>query len=252
MIKRYVQKELARLRYRRSVRQVTRIQASNRELLDEGFFSQCGQDRFIAERLGFMRGGVFVDIGAHDGVRFSNSYFLEKQLGWTGVAVEPLPNVFHRLKASRSCRVVNACVSDVDGTVEFLSCHGVGEMLSGIVSRHHPQHRDRIATEQRDTFGTRKVIRVESMSPNRLFVEHVLDQIDYLSIDTEGSEWDILSAINFDAHPIRLITVENNYGDLRFQQLLNGAGFRLIALIGADEVYENISFSRADKSPCAT
>ena len=54
----------------------------------------CGQDTLIAELLGSKRDGVFIDIGANDGVTISNTYFLEKELGWSGVAIEPIPSIF--------------------------------------------------------------------------------------------------------------------------------------------------------------
>jgi hypothetical protein len=47
-------------------------------------FSQVGQDAWALGHFGAKRGGVFVDVGASDGVTGSNSYLLEKCLGWTG------------------------------------------------------------------------------------------------------------------------------------------------------------------------
>lgn len=45
-----------------------------------------------------LKNGVFFDIGAHDGVSLSNTYFFEKELGWSGICLEPIPEVFERLK----------------------------------------------------------------------------------------------------------------------------------------------------------
>src|ERR1700730_1429338 len=69
---------------------------------DTRYFSQTGQDKFLNERVfGAKRDGTFVDIGAADGVFLSNTYFFEKELAWCGVCVEPRPEAFSRLVASR-------------------------------------------------------------------------------------------------------------------------------------------------------
>ena len=63
------------------------------------YYSQCKQDQYINES--FFKGkdsGVFVDIGAHNGISLSNSYFFEKELGWNGVCIEPMPEVYSELK----------------------------------------------------------------------------------------------------------------------------------------------------------
>jgi hypothetical protein len=62
-----------------------------------GGYAACGQDVLVAALLGNQRNGVFVDIGANDGVSISNSLYFEERLGWTGLAVEPLPGAYARL-----------------------------------------------------------------------------------------------------------------------------------------------------------
>jgi len=54
----------------------------------------CGQDVFVAELLSFKKNGVFVDIGANDGVTISNTWYFEKELGWDGIAIEPIPQIY--------------------------------------------------------------------------------------------------------------------------------------------------------------
>lgn len=78
-----------------------------------GYPIQCGQDKWIIESmLPARKEGVFVDIGANDGVTLSNTLVLEKDHGWTGIAVEPIPEVFARLQANRICTVGNGCVGE--------------------------------------------------------------------------------------------------------------------------------------------
>ena len=132
------------------------------------------------------RGGTFVDIGAHDGVTYSNSFFFETMRGWRGVAIEPNPDVFAKAAANRKCTVLNCCVSNEAGTVPFLKISGYSEMLSGIVDNYHPEHRQRIEQEIRQFGGSAEVIPVETRTLNDIAAQCGLDEISYLSIDTEG------------------------------------------------------------------
>ena len=63
--------------------------------------------------------------------------------------------------------------------------------------------------------------------------------IDYLSIDTEGGEFDILCSFDFNAVFVHLVTVENNHYDLRIRNSMRRFGFRIVAIAGVDEIYEN-------------
>ena len=61
-------------------------------------FSQFNQDKFIFENFFPVKSdGVFVDIGAHDGITLSNTWFFENYLGWTGYCFEPNPSLFAKL-----------------------------------------------------------------------------------------------------------------------------------------------------------
>ena len=83
-----------------------------------GYHSQHGQDRFVADLLFHSkRGGVFVDVGAYEGITFSNTLHFEREFGWTGIAVEPHPASFAELAASRNCLVSNCCMSPFRGNL---------------------------------------------------------------------------------------------------------------------------------------
>ncbi len=214
-----------------------------------GFKSQCGQDQFVAERLGFLRNGVFVDIGANDGVTLSNSYYFEKELGWTGVAVEPLRSAYEKLASSRSCDLVHGCVSDVAGEVEFLECDSMNGMLSGIASKMDSKQLRTLERTRLAQNGIKQMTQVESVTPERLLADHGITRIDYLSIDTEGGELDILRSFDFDKVFVRVISVENNHYSLAFRKYMRSCGFRLVAILDHDEIFENTRAENAAVSP---
>ncbi len=203
-----------------------------------GFFAQNGQDWYVTEVL-FNRktNGIFVDVGAHAGINFSNTYYLERELGWSGIAVEPNPSVFKKLQKNRSCTTLQACITDYNGTTDFLSIEGPGNMLCGIIEKYDARHMDRVNRVVSEHNGEKKIIEIQCLTINNLLEKHKLSQVDYLTIDTEGGELDILKAIDFDRFDIEVIGVENNFEETDIRKLLIGKGYELKVISGADEIY---------------
>ena len=117
-------------------------------------------------------------------------------------------------------------------------------MLSGIISKFHVKHERSIERANNATSGTNEIIQVDSMTPAQLLKEHAIDRIDYLSIDTEGGELDILQSFDLNAIPVHFVTIENNHYDLKIRRYMRRGGFSLVAIAGVDEIYENTAVSR--------
>lgn len=86
------------------------------------FFSQDGEDYYLFTRhfSRLERPGIYVDVAANDPILISNTYFLDKCLGWQGICAEANPKYFKPLQSKRSCKLFPTCVSDVDGNeVQF-------------------------------------------------------------------------------------------------------------------------------------
>lgn len=202
------------------------------------YYSQVGQDKYIYEH--FFKGiekGTFLDIGAHDGVNKSNSFFFEKTLGWTGICVGPIPEVFDRLKSNRNCICVNAGVSDKNGVSKFWRIEGYSEMLSGIVDNYNEKHKERIEKEIKEHNGKKTEIDIKIYDINTLLKEYNFSHIDYCTIDVEGSEEKILSVLNEKEFDISVFTVENNYQDKTLRKLMKSKGYKLESIVDFDDVY---------------
>jgi FkbM family methyltransferase len=226
-----------RKRYKWDVRRVPRLWISEPDLHRQGYHSQYGQDKLVAETLlPGLRNGVFVDIGAHDGVTLSNTLYFEEKLGWTGVAIEPNPAVFARLQKNRRCATVNAGVAKVTSRQKFRVVNGPAEMLSGLVTEYDARHEERIAREVRERGGSMEEIEIYCWNFTELMHKHGITKVDYLSIDVEGGEWAIVSGMDWSALPIRVVGVENNYNERRVMQFLKKQGYR-VAHIAGDEFY---------------
>ena len=179
------------------------------------FYSQYNQDRSL-ENCIFkgLKNGIFMDIGAHDGVDLNNTLFFEKTYDWKGINVEPIKSVYERLTTNRpNCININCAVSDNDGFSEFLCNIGYTEMLSGLKDEYDKRHMDRISGEIQQMGGESKTILIETKRIETICEENNINHIHYLSIDVEGGEMKVLQSINFKKVFIDVIGFENNYKD---------------------------------------
>ena len=181
--------------------------------------------------------GVFLDVGASDGCRFSNTMALE-ELGWTGVLVEPRPAAAAAAVACRSSPVENVAIAAVEGTASFLDIEGYGEGLSGIVSEYDPRHVSRITQELQnpDCRGASKIT-VNTVPLQKLLDKHCLRVINYMSLDVEGSELVVLQSIDWKKTLIEVIDVEVNYGDGAIVDYLSQLGYIVHSTVGCDYIF---------------
>jgi FkbM family methyltransferase len=190
--------------------------------------SQLGQDIFALSYLGFRREGFFVEFGAANGKDLSNSYLLEKNFDWTGILSEPA-RVWHtELKKYRTCSVDYRCVYSNSGSLVQFSQTDIGE-LSTISSF--------IDTDSHsDLRQTHTSYAVETITLADLLNSYgAPSHIDFLSIDTEGSEFEILGNFDFEKYSFGAICVEHNFTDNRERI------FNLLSSKGYKRVLENFS-----------
>ena len=184
------------------------------------YHSQSGQDKYLDTEVfqGFRR-GVFVEVGAWDGLDLSNTAFFEEERGWTGLAIEPLPDRYAALTANRKCATLKCAISDTEGDAEFLVLSGPTSMLSGLTSSYDPRHVSRIDAEVAQLGATKTLLRVPTRRLDTLFREYGLQRVHYLSLDVEGAEAACLRSIDFNAVYIDVIGFENNYADTTLQNI---------------------------------
>ena len=194
-----------------------------KEYLKKRSVSQLGQDLWVLEKTNYKRGGFFIEFGATDGVLLSNTFLLEKEFGWKGICAEPNPKFYERLKKNRDCIISDQYIGRETGhEVEFI----LGDAFGGSAEYSFDDNHRKERQAYRDaghmaTFTT--------ISLHDFLLQHQAPRdIDYLSIDTEGSEFEILEDFPFDEWNIRLLTVEHNFTERRndIRSLLEGCGYR--------------------------
>ena len=190
--------------------------------LQQKAVSQLGQDLWVLETTKYKRSGFFVEFGATNGVLLSNTWLLEKEFGWQGICAEPNPKFYEQLKNNRNCIVSNQYIGRETGQqVEFILADVYGGSREFASADHHEEKRNAYASAGNITTFT-------SISLDDFLEQHHAPRdIDYMSIDTEGSEYDLLSRFPFEKWNIRLLTIEHNYAEQRAQilNLLNQYGY---------------------------
>ena len=189
--------------------------------------SQNLQDVWALYVSGFKTKGKFIEFGAADGVNGSNTYMLEKKYGWTGVVSEPLPQHLETLRANRNCALNTECVWTKTGEIlPFLVTDELDlSTISGYGNDEHAEKRK-----------NGNIIEVKSISLADLISGYfVSTEIDYMSVDTEGSEYDILQAYFSSPasrkYRINAITVEHNFDVQKRQDifyLMNQYGYQSV------------------------
>ena len=173
-----------------------------------GSKSQLGQDLFVLCELGFKEGGYFVEFGATNGIDLSNTYVLEKQFGWSGIVAEPAGLWHEALKANRSCHIETDCVWRESNAVLTFNEVDFGE-FSTIDTYSSVDALSKVRKQG-------KAYSVNSISLNDMLDKYKApSRIDFLSIDTEGSEYEILSNFDFGKYQFTTICCEHNYMPVR-------------------------------------
>jgi FkbM family methyltransferase len=153
------------------------------------YYAQWGEDRWLVENLVPPLSGVFVDVGAGDGVRGSNSLYFEN-LGWHGLCVDADPRNHEPLRRRR-CAIATCGVSVAAGPRKFGMC-AYKPSWSGL-DRSGPDY-------------LKVSIMCETL--NDLLAEHEIREIDLLSIDVEGTELDVWRSFESDRHQPSVVIIE--------------------------------------------
>ena len=194
--------------------------------------SQKRQDLFVISELGLKQGGYFVEFGATDGETLSNTWLLEKKFGFEGILAEPNPYQRNNIADIRDAHIEENCVWIKSGeSLEFVD---VGDLSTisdfAELDLHNTSRR-----------GKEK-FKVKTISLVDMLTKYGAPKIiDYLSIDTEGSEYEILNSHDFNQFKFKIITVEHNFSAQRekIHSLLTANGYsrKLEQLSGFDDWY---------------
>lgn len=168
------------------------------------YSSHIGQDRWVLECLRNKKNGYFLDFGAFDGRTISNTYILEKEYGWNGICVEPNPFFYVQLCNSRNCISINSALWPISRqSLKFCDAHGLSSLF---------EFRESDTNAGQRKTATQAIIEVDTLNPTELLHRfNAPSLIEYLSLDVEGCEFEVLQAIDLSTYNIALMTIEHNH-----------------------------------------
>ena len=166
-------------------------------------YSQLGQDLFIIKLFSHKKRGFFVEIGVGNGTSLSNTYLLEKKYKWKGLLCEANPQSHESIINNRNCQLEKKIIYKTSGDfLKFRICKaaemsGISEILNTSMNPHHEI--------------IEKETEIETISLHDAFINaNIPKTIDYISLDTEGSEFEILSTFPFEEYKIKTWSIEHN------------------------------------------
>lgn len=180
--------------------------------------SQIFQDLFVIYWLNGKRNGRFLEFGASNGIQHSNTWLLEKTYGWSGVLSEPSEAHYPELEDNRpNQQIIKDCISHSTGlSVDFFVATDFPELSTVKDFQYAEEGFSDHTVSNRNNSGY--ITQVNSISLNDVFLKFFNDKpIDYMSVDTEGSELTILKNFNFSKYGPAVVTVEHNHTPAEFE-----------------------------------
>lgn len=172
------------------------------------YYSSDRQDKIVYENYFLNKNkGFFVDLGSYDGIEKNNTLFFEK-IGWDGICIEGNPDIYNKLLRNRKVKCVNELVwKDSLSKMEYIADV---EMGNGII------HKDTRYREDREKYKKNKIYNINTKSLIDIFIENnVPKEIDFISIDIEGSEENVINDELLSLYKFKVISIEI-YKDLDF------------------------------------
>ena len=176
------------------------------------WYSQLGQDKYVVEKIfKNKKGGFYVDVGAHDGGYISNTYSMERFLEWGGLCIEPSAASSHAFSKRKRSRVISGyCVSEekFSGQLVRFRQYEPHELSMTIFEDLYEEpywpkelESGKNYQDKLKKCKTLNEILIENSSP---------EDIDYISIDTQGCEWLVLKDFPFKKWNVKVFTVAND------------------------------------------
>lgn len=194
-----------------------------------GMFSQHGEDLFLNDFFKNQKQGFYIDIGASHPFRISNTYSLYRK-GWQGIVVDPISHFEPLYKIWRKRDTfVNLGIGSSESTLTYY------ELTPSVLSSFDEEYVNNLLKNNRATINKKYKVLVK---PVNAFLSEYADGkiIDFLSLDVEGLDYEILSAVDFDTYRPRIICVEfnNDVHKNDITQLLEKNGYNCSKIIGCN------------------
>jgi len=195
------------------------------------YFAQFGEDRILDAIFLHRRDGNCIEVGANDGITDSMTYHFEL-MGWNCLVVEPIPELAGRISEKRDCIVENCAASSSEGETSFFVAEEALGMSGMDLTRDRRKQIVRAG-------GALKEIKVRKKTLDAILEESDFGRIDFVSIDVEGHELEVLKGFSLERHRPRILLIEDNSNqtDPTVQSYMKGKGYVLFRRTGVNDWY---------------
>lgn len=205
------------------------------------FYSQCGEDKIIYEKyFKYNRNGIFLELGAMDGIIYSNTKFFEDTLGWSGVLIEPHPEMFKTLQHNRpNSKCYHSAVSSSVGVVNM----NINPYVPAVSSVDYTTDEHFKKVWHKNSYK----ISVQANKLSDILKHANVSRIDFFSLDVEGHEYDVLLSMDWSI-PVRVILVETldiSNNDDKVRRFLTEKGFIFDGKCAHNEVWINPNYNES-------
>ena len=206
------------------------------------FYSQLGEDLYIFKNFinKIVKDGIFIELGALDGIKYSNSKFFEDVLGFTGILIEPTKNYQKLIINRQNCKNYNYAISNIEGENIFIG----DDATAGIM--------DNIPEFMLNRYHKNKSLKykVEGIPISKIINQSNISYIDIYFIDVEGAELMVLETTDWNI-PIYLIIIELHNIDIekdnKCRELLLKNGFKFYASLCSNEIWVNENYKYKER-----
>jgi FkbM family methyltransferase len=198
------------------------------------FYSQCGEDQIVFEKyFPTKRNGIFLEMGALDGVTYSNTKFFEDHMAWTGILIEPVPSQYTQLVRNRPSAITYNCIVSTNPEPMEIYVNGAVSSVKEFTTPDFYMGWHKPVQATTVTIPTR---RLDSIL-HELHITH----IDFWSLDVEGAEYDVLQTMDWSI-PVGVICMETCGGDAEYmneqcRQLLRDKGYKFDGKAAHNELW---------------
>lgn len=198
------------------------------------YYGQFNTDRYISEYFDSNYVGTCIDIGAENPITGNNTYFFE-QRGWNVYCIDANPNQFENLKKERKNAFSFACGCENLKQAEFTICSIQDGTNEGAVSSLKVD--ERLLSEHMQYNPILKKVKVVVKTLNTFIEEQKIEKIDFISIDTEGTEIDVLKGFDIIKYKPKLLIIENNYNYNEVEEYLKNFNYKKDKRIEVNDFY---------------
>ncbi len=188
---------------------ITKINNFLRDIYNEDSYSQEGEDRILNRIFENQKNGFYIDIGAHHPKRFSNTFIFYKK-GWTGINIDAMPGSMKIFNKIRTKDInIEIAISNSNSEINYYSFK---EPALNTID-------EKLATELKEKNELIEVLKIKTKTLSKILDEklQINQEIDFLTIDVEGVDFDVLKSNNWNKHKPTYILIEirkNNMEEL--------------------------------------